>query len=121
MFIKNSKLMKAKFPATLTIIAAFFGINSAVYAQSITQPQSGNWTLSGDSLVNINDRSAENDFGKFFDQISKTQAQENTLSEELPLSESISIPSTPIFLQPAYQNLNENDGLQLQLDLSDGN
>ncbi|MBD2295886.1 hypothetical protein H6G06_21010 [Anabaena sphaerica FACHB-251] len=113
--------MKAKFPATLTIIAAFLSLNSAVYAQSMAQPQPGSFTLKGDSLVNINDRNAKNDFRKFFEQISQNQAQENTISEELPLSESITIPYTPIFLQPAYQNLNENDGLQLQLDLSDGN
>ncbi|MEA5552174.1 hypothetical protein VB713_14610 [Anabaena cylindrica UHCC 0172] len=111
--------MKGKFPAILTSITAIFSINSVVYAQSITQPQSENWTLSGDSLVNINDRSAENDFGKFFDQISNNKAQENKISEELSLSESISIPFTAIFLQPANQNINGNDGLQVQLDLSD--
>ncbi|WP_234301140.1 hypothetical protein [Sphaerospermopsis aphanizomenoides] len=118
--------MNAKITATFAIIAALVGVNSTVYAQSTENPQPGSFTLSGDSLVNINNRNSENDFGKFFDQqnqgsISNTTGTENTVSTELPLSESITIPSTPIFLQPAYQNLNENDGLQLQLDLSDGN
>ncbi|WP_413173505.1 hypothetical protein [Anabaena azotica] len=121
MFIKKTEPMKAKLSVTLTIIATFLGINNAVYGQAIARPQAENLTLSGDSLVNINDRNAENDFGKFFEQMSKNQSKENTISEQLPLSESITIPSSPIFLQPAYQNLNENDGLQLQLDLSDGN
>ncbi|TAF05209.1 MAG: hypothetical protein EAZ77_14465 [Nostocales cyanobacterium] len=111
--------MKAKISATLAIIAAFVGINGAAYAQSTPQPQTGSFTLKGDSLVNINDRSSANDFGNFFEKISNNQSSENTVSEELPLSESISIPTTPIFLQPASQNLNGNDGLQLQLDLSD--
>lgn len=111
--------MKTKVFAALVIIATFVGVNSTVSAQSTSQPQAENITLTGDSLVNINNRSSENDFGNFFDKLSNNQDGKNTTSEELPLSESISISNTPIFLQPANQNLNENDGLQLQLDLSD--
>lgn len=116
--------MKAKITLTLAIIAALVGLDNSVNAQSTSQPQSGSFTLSGDSLVNINHRSAQDDFGKFFKQqnfrnISNNQSEENTISEELPLSESISVPATYIFLQPATQNINGNDGLQVQLDLSD--
>ncbi|MFM2064759.1 MAG: hypothetical protein RLZZ507_4430 [Cyanobacteriota bacterium] len=123
-FYKKLKVMKGKIPASLAIIAVFVAVSSAVYAQSTIQPQPENFTLTGDSLININNRSAQNDFVKFFEQqngepLSNNQSGENTVSTELPLSESISIPYTPIFLQPASQNLNENDGLQLQLDLSD--
>ncbi|QYX31880.1 hypothetical protein [Sphaerospermopsis torques-reginae] len=112
--------MKTKISVTLTIIAAVFGVNSTVYAQSTEQVNQENFTLKGDSLVDINDRRAENDFSRFFNQ-QNNQGAENNTSEELPLSESITIPDAPIFLQPANQNLNENDGLQLQFDLRDSN
>jgi hypothetical protein len=116
--------MKAKITATLTVLAAIFGVDNAVYAQSTVQPQPGNFTLSGRSLVNIDYRNAEDDFRKFFQQdnpnlISNNQSDENTVSQELPLSESISASTDSIFLQPATQNINGNDGLQVQLDLSD--
>ena len=116
--MKKLKTMKTKISVILTIVAAVFGVNSAVYAQSIEQVNQRNFTLKSDSLVDINDRRAENDFSRFFNQ-QNNQGTENNNSEELPLSESITIPATLIFLQPANQNLNENDGLQLQLDLSD--
>jgi hypothetical protein len=116
--------MKAKITLTLAIIAALVSLDNSVNAQSTSQPQPGSFTLRGDSLVNINHRSAQDDFGQFFNQqnsrnISNNQGQESTISEKLPLSESISIPATYIFLQPATQNINGNDGLQVQLDLSD--
>jgi hypothetical protein len=118
--MEKSKPMKTKISVTLTIIAAVFGVNSTVYAQSTEQVNQENFTLKGDSLVDINDRRAENDFSRFFNQ-QNNQGAENNTSEELPLSESITIPDAPIFLQPANQNLNENDGLQLQFDLRDSN
>lgn len=110
--------MKIKITTTLAIIATVFGINSVVYGQSQNQPQSADFTLNGDSLVNINDRRAETDFRIFFTN-TNSQGLENTTSEQLPWSQSIFIPSSPIFLQPANQDVNGNDGLQVQLDLSD--
>jgi hypothetical protein len=71
-------------------------VNSAVYAQSTDQVNQENVTLKGDSLVNINDLRAENDFSRFFDQ-QNNQGTENTTSEKLPLIESITIPDDPIF------------------------
>jgi hypothetical protein len=118
--MEKIKPMKTKISVTLTIIAAVFGVNSTVYAQSTEQVNQENFTLKGDSLVDVNDRCAENDFSRFFNQ-QNNQGAENNTSEELPLSESITIPDAPIFLQPANQNLNENDGLQLQFDLRDSN
>lgn len=118
--MKKIKTMKTKFSVTLTIIAAVFGVNSTVFAQSTEQVNQENVTLKGDSLLNINDRRAENDFSRFFNQ-QNNQGTENNTFEKLPLSESITIPDDPIFLQPANQNLNENDRLQLQLDFSDSN
>lgn len=117
--------MPAKITITLGIISALFSVDSTVYAQSnLAQPQPGSFTLSGESLVNIDYRNAENDFGRFFNQqnpgnTSNNRSQQNLIYEELPLRESISIPSNAIFLQPANQTINGNDGLQVQLDVSD--
>ncbi|WP_016949966.1 hypothetical protein [Anabaena sp. PCC 7108] len=117
--------MQAKITFTLGIISALLSVDQAVYAQSnLAQPQPGSFTLSGESLLNIDYRSAQNDFGRFFNQqnpgnTSKNPSQQNLIYEELPLGESISIPSNAIFLQPANQTINGNDGLQLQLDVSD--
>ncbi|AFZ23760.1 hypothetical protein Cylst_1476 [Cylindrospermum stagnale PCC 7417] len=107
--------MNHKITAALSIMAALTALESSVFAQSPEpQPNLENFTLSGDSLIGIDDRSAQRDFGKFFEQ--QNRGSDNTTSEQLPLNESISLPSTPIFLQPA-QSTNGNDGLQLQLDL----
>ncbi|WP_353932053.1 hypothetical protein WJM97_05575 [Okeanomitos corallinicola TIOX110] len=110
--------MKVKITATLAIISSIFSINSVVYGQSQNQPQAKDFTLNGDSLVNINDRRAETDFRIFFTN-KNSQGLGNTTSEQLPWSQSIFMPSSPIFLQPANQDVNGNDGFQVQLDLSD--
>ncbi|WP_071187390.1 hypothetical protein [Trichormus sp. NMC-1] len=115
--------MPAKITITLGIISALLSIDNAVYAQSnVAQPQQGSFTLRGESLVNIDYRNAQNDFGRFFNQqnpgnTSKNPSRQNLIYEELPLSESISIPNNAIFLQPANQTINGNDGLQVHLDL----
>ncbi|NET01511.1 MAG: hypothetical protein F6K61_13235 [Sphaerospermopsis sp. SIO1G1] len=109
--------MKNKITATLIIIATILGLNYRVNGQ--TQQQSiENFTLKGDSLVNINDRRAETDFRIFFTP-NNSQNSDNITSEQLAWSQSIFMPSSPIFLQPATQDVNGNDGLQVQLDLSE--
>jgi hypothetical protein len=114
--------MQTKITAALATITTLIGLQNSASAQfPVAKPLPANVTLSGDSLVGINQRSSENDFGKFFDlqnsgSSDSTNEATNATSEQLPLSESISLPSTPIFLQPA-QSGDGNDGLQLQLDL----
>jgi hypothetical protein len=114
--------MNNKITVALAIIAALAGLESSVSAQ-LPKPTPENVTLSGDSLVGIDNRSAQQDFGKFFDQqnpgrSSSNNRGNNPTSEQLPYNESITLPDTPIFLQPA-QSGNGNDGLQVQLDLGD--
>ncbi|MBD2386581.1 hypothetical protein [Cylindrospermum sp. FACHB-282] len=107
--------MNNKITAALAIMAVLGALESSVFAQSPEpKPNLENFTLSGDSLVGIDDRSAQRDFGKFFEQ--QNPRSDNTTSDKLPVNESISQPFPPIFLQPA-QSSNGNDGLQLQLDL----
>ncbi|TAE59902.1 MAG: hypothetical protein EAZ76_14525 [Nostocales cyanobacterium] len=111
--------MKIKITATLTIIATILGLSYSVNAQ-VQKPAKENYTLTGDSLVNINDRRAETDFSIFFES-KNSQSSKNVTSEQLPWSQSIYMNSSPIFLQPANQDVNGNDGVQVQLDLSDNN
>lgn len=115
--------MNAKIIAVFGIMAAFAYLQSPVQAQSSSapSPNSGNYSLNGDSLVNINNRNAQKDFGIFFDQenldsTSSNSDGNNTTTEEVRFQQSLSFPDSPIFLQPA-QSVNGNDGLQLQLDL----
>ncbi|BAZ32253.1 hypothetical protein NIES4074_47550 [Cylindrospermum sp. NIES-4074] len=112
--------MNNKITVALAIIAALASLESSVSAQ-LPKPTPENVTLSGDSLVGIDNRSAQQDFGKFFDQQNSGRSSSNNTgntSEQQPYNESISLPDTPIFLQPA-QSGNGNDGLQVQLDLGD--
>jgi hypothetical protein len=101
----------------LTGLATLMSVNIPVFAQVETQSPSEDFTLRGDSLLNINNRSADFDFQGFFES-HNNQGLESSNSEDLPWSQSIFRPSNPVFLQPASQDVNGNDGLQLQLDLS---
>lgn len=112
--------MNNKITVALAIIAALASLESSVSAQ-LPKPNPANFTLTGDSLVGIDNRSAQQDFDKFFDQQNSDKPSSNNrgnnpTSEQQPYNESISLPDTPIFLQPA-QSGNGNDGLQVQLDL----
>ncbi|MEA5619042.1 hypothetical protein VB711_14515 [Cronbergia sp. UHCC 0137] len=114
--------MNTKITTVLVTIVTVSSLNISMYAQSTPmKPQSGSFILNGDSLINIDQRSSESDFGKFFEQnsgnFSSNQGENNSSSEELPLTESISLPSNSVFLQPASQSFDGNDGVQVQLDL----
>jgi hypothetical protein len=100
----------------LVIIAVLSNSESGSYAQSGTGVK-----LHGDSLIRINRRNVQHDFGKFFDpNYPGNKSDQQNTSEELPFSESASFSETPVTLQPAQQNINGNDGLQVQVDLGNG-
>jgi hypothetical protein len=116
--------MKFKFLGiTLAGITIISGLGTRVAAESqAPKAQGENVTLSGASLVNISDRTAEDDFPTFFEGQNsenslKTEAKSRN-SQSSTLEDSLSLSSTPIFIQPANQNVNGNDGLQVQLDLT---
>ncbi|KAF3885311.1 MULTISPECIES: hypothetical protein [Nostocales] len=54
--------------AALTAMAATIGICGTAYGQSLQTPQSNqeNYTIQGGSLTGIGNRSAENDYSRFF-------------------------------------------------------
>ncbi|MBD2440106.1 hypothetical protein [Nostoc sp. FACHB-110] len=115
--------MKAQITAALIIVAAVASLELPVNAQSTTTPSVNgqNYKVTSDSLEGIGDRTAQEDFKKFFEGGSITNISNNnqpvkSQSNNLRLNQSLSLPSTPIYLEPA-QSTDTNDGLQVQLDL----
>ncbi|MGJ5631778.1 hypothetical protein [Nostoc sp. CALU 1950] len=114
--------MNAKIIAFLGITAAFANLGSPVYAQSpASNSNPGEYRLTGDSLVGIDQRTAQDDFRSFFEQtnpasISNNNRRGNKAPVKIRFNESLSQPDTSIFLTPA-QSESDNDGLQVQLDL----
>ncbi|RCJ33506.1 hypothetical protein A6770_17755 [Nostoc minutum NIES-26] len=116
--------MNAKIVTALTIMAAFATLGSPVRAQSpeVTNLNTQSYKLTGDALEGVGNRTAQDDFTKFFDNknsasIPSNNEQKNTTPGSLRLNQTISLPETPILLQPASQSANGNDGVQVQLDL----
>ncbi|MBD2533871.1 hypothetical protein H6G97_31715 [Nostoc flagelliforme FACHB-838] len=113
--------MNAKLIAFLGIAAAFVSIESQVYAQSPTSSRiPGQYRLTGDSLVGIDNKTAQDDFISFFEQPNPVSIPNNRRDNKTPVkirfNESLSQPDTSVFLAPA-QSGSDNDGLQVQLDI----
>lgn len=126
--------MKYKAFAALAIVAAVVGIGSNVNAQSSATPNSnaGDYTtIRGNSLTGIDNRTAEDDFARFFaernsqNNISQQNVGENispveTLQlgdqVELRRREPITTPNNVIFPQ-GEDSFYSNDGVQVQIDL----
>jgi hypothetical protein len=112
--------MNAKIIAFLGI-TAFASLGSQVYAQSPPSSSNpGQYRLTGDSLLGIDNRTAQDDFGRFFERTNPASISNNNRRDKTPVkirfNESLSLPDTSVFLTPA-QSGSENDGLQVQLDL----
>ncbi|MEH2230694.1 MAG: hypothetical protein V7K71_13780 [Nostoc sp.] len=114
--------MNAKIIAFLGITAAFASLGSQVYAQSpASSSNPGQYRLSGDSLLGIDKKTAQDDFRSFFEQtnpatLSNENRRENRTPAKIRFNESLSQPDTSVFLTPA-QSDSDNDGLQVQLDI----
>ncbi|MBC6435751.1 hypothetical protein FM036_41380 [Nostoc sp. HG1] len=114
--------MNSKTIAFLAITAAFVSLGSQVYAQSPASSSNlEQYRLTGDSLVGIDHRTAQEDFKSFFEQtnpasISNNNRRDNKTPARIQFNESLSQPETSVFLAPA-QSGSDNDGLQVQLDL----
>ncbi|MEH2215109.1 hypothetical protein [Nostoc sp.] len=114
--------MNAKIIAFLGITAAFASLGSQVYAQSpASSSNPGQYRLSGDSLLGIDKKTAQEDFRSFFEQanpatLSNENRRENRTPAKIRFNESLSQPDTSVFLTPA-QSDSDNDGLEVQLDI----
>ncbi|BAZ50979.1 hypothetical protein NIES4103_36020 [Nostoc sp. NIES-4103] len=117
--------MNAKIVTVLTILVASASLGHPVHAQSpeaATNLNTETYKLTGDSLEGVGHRTAQEDFTRFFDSktptsISSDSEKKNTTPNRLRLNQTISLPDTPILLQPAAQSVDGNDGVQVQLDL----
>lgn len=117
--------MKAITFTALGIAVATIGFITPVQAQSTKTPSSEGETssVSGNSLIGIDNRTAQEDFSKFFgvtnsgDTLSGSATQNNTPTP-IRFNETLSLPDTLILLQPGREPMNGNDGAQVQVDLS---
>jgi hypothetical protein len=101
--------------AQLSAGIAFIGLVKPVQAQSSITPNSreGASSLSGSSLTGVDMRTSQEDFDQFF---GFTNPESATL---VRYNETINRPDSPVYLQPAQQSINGNEGVQVQLDLRD--
>ncbi len=115
------RMLRLKFIAVLGIAATVASFANPVSAQSSRSVDGRGYSLSGDSLMGINKRTANQDFPVFF----------NTQPSSLPVNstrqntenfrktrEQVKIDNTPVYLEPGEESLNGNDGFQLQFDLT---
>jgi hypothetical protein len=109
------KKMRAITFAVFGIATALIGLVTPVQAQSSRTPNSreGASSLSGSSLTGIDMRTSQEDFNKFF---GFSNPENPTL---VRYNETVTRPDSPVYLQPAQQSVNGNDGVQVQLDLRD--
>ncbi|MFQ4142082.1 hypothetical protein [Chlorogloeopsis sp. ULAP02] len=135
--------MNGKSVAALVIVTVLAGLSNRVQAQSPSVPISNprqQYTLSGESLTGINNRTANEDFANFFIKESNlvnqagTNIRENRENVVDPylgiwqISNKVRVQrvdepllptnTSPIILQPA-QSINGNDGLQVQLGINE--
>lgn len=118
--------MKGKIFAVLTIVAAITALSSPAKADSGIQPGNSpkDYTLSGASLLQINNRTAAGDFGIFFNGTNDKGNVDNkpvnnqvNSQESRNINESIASPNIPVMLLPAQSLNGNNDGLQVQFDI----
>lgn len=115
------RMLKFKLFAVLGITAIVGNIANPVYAQNSRNIEGKGYSLSGDSLMGINERTANQDFPTFFI-IQPSGATSNSNIQNTAsfrkTREQVQINNTPVYLEPGEENLNGNDGFQVQFDLT---
>ena len=113
-------MLKTNFLAAFGIVVTIASVVNPANAQS-----NRGYTLSGDSLTGINQRTANEDFSIFFINQSSNRTPVNNLQQNTfpntgysQVEQQVQIGNTPVLLQPGQQTLTGNDGLQLQFDLT---
>ncbi|MEA5572781.1 hypothetical protein [Calothrix sp. UHCC 0171] len=111
--------MKALPFAVLGIVTALISLVNPVQAQSsrTSNTTEDATSLSGDSLTGIDIRTSEDDFSKFFGVSNSENTAPNNGATLVQYNETITLPDSPVYLQPAQQSVNGNEGVQVQLDL----
>jgi len=115
------RMLRLKFLAALGIAAVVANIANPVSAQTSRNVEGKGYSLSGDSLMGISERTANEDFPTFFiiqpSGATSTNNIKNT-GNFRKTREQVQINNTPVYLEPGEESLNGNDGLQVQFDLT---
>ena len=119
---RGNKILKSKYLAVL-IVATVASIANPVSAQGSRNIDGKGYSLSGDSLMGINERTANEDFPVFFrtQPVNATPFNSGEQNTNNNNSWRLGEEYTPITLEPAEENINGNDGLQLKFDLTNTN
>lgn len=117
--------MKAINAGALVVAAAIVSFGMPVTAQSprTSTPKGEASSLSGTSLVGIDNRSAQDDFANFFGAINPQNGQPGAAkpnsASPVQFNQTLTLTDTPVYLQPAQQTIGGgNDGVQVQVDLT---
>jgi hypothetical protein len=114
-------MLRIKYLAALGIAAVVVSIANPVSAQSSRNADGKGYTLSSDSLMGINERTANQHFPVFFN-IQPASATVNSRGQNTEnfrrTREQVKIDNTPVYLEPGEESLNGNDGFQVQFDLT---
>ncbi|AFY56439.1 hypothetical protein Riv7116_3999 [Rivularia sp. PCC 7116] len=114
-------MLRIKYLAALGLVAVVANIANPVSAQSSRNVDGKGYSLSGDSLMGIDERTANQDFPIFFiNQPSRVNpgVVKNSNLNYRRTREQVQINNTPVYLEPGEESLNGNDGFQVQFDLT---
>ncbi|BAZ17685.1 hypothetical protein NIES4071_95650 [Calothrix sp. NIES-4071] len=107
----------------LAVTAAIQSLVMPAQAQSSRSNSTGEASsLSGTSLVGVDNRSSGDDFAKFFGLINPENTQPSTTQKNpatpIRFNQTLTLPDTPVFLEPVQESLGGTDGVQVQVDLT---
>lgn len=116
------RMLRIKLFAVFGITAVVANIANPVNAQTSRNIQGKGYSLSGDSLMGINERTANEDFPNFFmvqpASLTPASSVETNAANFRRTREQVQINNTPVYLEPGEETISGNDGLQLQFDLT---
>ena len=115
------RMLRLKLIAVLGIAATVVSFANPVSAQSSRSVDGRGYSLSGDSLMGIIERTANQDFPVFFNtqpSVTPVNSRRQNTENFRKTREQVKIDNTPVYLEPGEESLNGNDGFQLQFDLT---
>lgn len=114
-------MLKFKLLTVLGIAAVVANIANPVSAQTSRNIEGKGYSLSGDSLMGVSERTANQDFPSFFIIQPSNANPAGSIQDAASFRrtrEQVQINNTPVYLEPGEETLNGNDGLQVQFDLT---
>ena len=109
------RMLRLKLIAVLGIAATVVSFANPVSAQSSRSVDGRGYSLSGDSLMGIIERTANQDFPVFFNtqpSVTPVNSRRQNTENFRKTREQVKIDNTPVYLEPGEESLNGNDGIQ---------